>query len=183
MRSHVKKVTIARRKFMQNSAVVGFITAIGGASLVKNQLKTAQANPTKPVNQKMNQETVEAFFTALETGKFAILREIFAEDARQLMPYAWGSFPTSFEGKEGIYQQYSSLPKIFGKMSFPRTIYATENPDVVFVQFKGDIEIKAGGRYQNDYIGIFKFEQGLIKEYWEYFNPILVSKAFNVPIN
>jgi ketosteroid isomerase-like protein len=98
------------------------------------------------------------------------------------MPYAFGNFPKSFDGREGIYNQYRSLPKTFSKMSFPRTIYSTENPDVFFVQFKGDIEIRKGGRYQNDYIGIFRFENGLIKEYVEYFNPILVSKAFNVPL-
>jgi ketosteroid isomerase-like protein len=98
------------------------------------------------------------------------------------MPYAFGDFPKSFDGREGIYQQYSTLPNLFSRMSFPRTIYATENPDVLFVQFRGDIEIRDGGRYQNDYIGIFQFENGLIKEYTEYFNPILVSQAFNVPI-
>ncbi|BAU14388.1 hypothetical protein LEP3755_49350 [Leptolyngbya sp. NIES-3755] len=135
-----------------------------------------------PAPRRTNRDSVEAYFVALETGKFEVLREIFAEDARQIMPYAFGDFPRSFDGREGIYKQYSSLPKLFSKMSFPRTIYPTENPNVLFVQFKGDIEIRAGGRYQNDYVGIFRFENGLIKEYTEYFNPILVSKAFNVPI-
>ncbi|ACK72547.1 conserved hypothetical protein [Gloeothece citriformis PCC 7424] len=129
-----------------------------------------------------NHETVEMFFYALETGQFEMLKEIFAEDAKQINPYSWGAFPTSFEGRGGIYKQYSSLPEKFGKMSFPRTIYPTENPDIFFVQFQGDIEIKSGGHYQNDYIGLFKFEDGLIKEYYEYFNPILVSKAFGVTI-
>jgi uncharacterized protein len=134
-------------------------------------------------NQSSNRDAVEAYFIALETGKFEALREIFAEDARQIMPYSFGDFPRSFDGREGIYNQYRSLPEMFSKMSFPRTIYPTENPNVLFVQFKGDIEIRNGGRYQNDYVGIFRFENGLIKEYTEYFNPILVSKAFNVPIS
>ncbi|NJM88223.1 MAG: SnoaL-like domain-containing protein [Hydrococcus sp. RU_2_2] len=159
---------IARRRIL----TVGAAGAIAGVVTGK-----VQASPDQT-----NREKVESFFIALETGRFEILKEIFAEDAQQINPYSWGQFPKSFNGREGIYQQYSSLPQTFGKMSFPRTIYATENPDVIFVQFKGDIEIKAGGRYQNDYIGIFKFENGLIKEYYEYFNPILVSKAFNVPI-
>ncbi|KAM3099955.1 nuclear transport factor 2 family protein [Phormidesmis sp. 146-12] len=176
----VKKARVDRRLILQSSiGLLSLGTTIGCANTGRNT--TAQANPTRPA-RRTNAEAVEAYFVALETAKFEVLREIFAKDARQIMPYSFGEFPRSFDGREGIYKQYSSLPKTFSKMSFPRTIFPTENRDVIFVQFKGDIEIRAGGRYQNDYIGIFKFENGLIKEYTEYFNPILVSKAFNVPI-
>jgi uncharacterized protein len=176
-----RKVEIKRRSMLQAGlALCGLGVAAGCHNLSNGTTKTAQANTSQP--QKTNRDTVEAYFIALETGNFEVLREIFAEDAKQVMPYSFGNFPKSFDGREEIYNQYSSLPKTFSKMSFPRTIYPTENPNVLFVQFKGDIEIRTGGRYQNDYVGIFRFENGLIKEYTEYFNPILVSKAFNVPI-
>jgi ketosteroid isomerase-like protein len=177
-----KKIGIDRRSILHgNMAWLGLGTAVACGNL-SSTAEPAQANPTPPGTGRTNREVVEAYFTALETGRFEVLQEIFAEDARQIMPYAFGDFPKSFDGREGIYQQYSTLPNLFSRMSFPRTIYATENPDVLFVQFRGDIEIRDGGRYQNDYIGIFQFENGLIKEYTEYFNPILVSQAFNVPI-
>lgn len=187
----LKNVKYARRSLIRTGlALLGLGATAGYACVNRNavaarQITNAQLNAQSSAQStavETNRDKVEAYFVALETGRFEALREIFAEDAKQLMPYSFGDFPSSFEGREGIYRQYSSLPEIFGKMAFPRTIYPTENPDVLFVQFSGDIEIKAGGRYQNDYIGIFKFENGLIKEYTEYFNPILVSRAFNVPI-
>jgi uncharacterized protein len=175
-----RTIKIDRRSMIQSGLVLlGLSAAVGFSNLGNSQ--AAEENSFSP--QRNNRDAVEAYFTALETGKFEVLREIFAEDARQIMPYAFGNFPNSFDGREGIYQQYRLLPETFSKMSFPRTIYPTENPDVLFVQFKGDIEIRQGGRYQNDYIGIFRFENGLIKEYTEYFNPILVSQAFNVPLS
>ncbi|MBE9011066.1 nuclear transport factor 2 family protein, partial [Pseudanabaenaceae cyanobacterium LEGE 13415] len=139
-----RKTWLDRRSIVKSGlALLGFGATMGWTNLGK----AAQAK-TKPTNQ----EAVEAYFRALETGQFEVLREIFAQDARQVMPYAFGDFPKSFDGREGIYKQYSSLPKLFSKMSFPRTIYPTENPNVLFVQFRGDIEIRAGGRYQNDYV-------------------------------
>jgi Phenazine biosynthesis protein A/B len=70
----------------------------------------------------------------------------------------------------------------FGQMKFPREIYATEDPNFFFVKFKGDIEIKAGGKYENDYMATFKLENGKVVEYTEYFNPIIMAKAFGIAL-
>jgi ketosteroid isomerase-like protein len=115
-----------------------------------------------------NRKVVDSFFVALETQQFHILKAIFAEKGRQLNPYAPAGFPKSFDGAEAIYKQYSGLTQNFGRMKFPRRILATEDPDLFFVQFKGAIDIKAGGRYENDYIGIFRLANGKIIEYIEY---------------
>jgi ketosteroid isomerase-like protein len=65
-------------------------------------------------------------------------------------------------------------------MTFPRKIYATEDPDFFFVQFRSEIKIKAGGKYENDYLGTFKLKDGKIVEYTEYFNQVVMAKAFNI---
>jgi ketosteroid isomerase-like protein len=129
-----------------------------------------------------NRKVVDSFFVALETQNFELLNEVFAEKSRQLNPYVPEGFPKSFDGREAIYNQYSSLPATFGEMKFPRTIYATENPNFFFVVFQGVIDIKAGGSYQNDYIGTFKLEDNQIVEYTEYFNPIVMAKAFGIEL-
>jgi uncharacterized protein len=129
-----------------------------------------------------NKKTVDTFFIALETQQFELLKKIFAVDGKQLNPYAPEGFPKSFDGAEGIYRQYSGLTANFGKMKFPRTIYATEDPDFFFVKFTGEIKIKAGGTYKNDYLGTFKLKNGEIIEYTEYFNQIVMAKAFNIQL-
>jgi len=135
-----------------------------------------------PVHKDTNKQTVNQFFVALETENFELLREIFAENGRQLNPYVPEGFPKSFDGREGIYKQYSSLPQHFGQMKFPRTIWATEDPDLIFVKFRGQIEIRAGGVYENDYLGTFRLENNKIVEYTEYFNPIVMAKAFGIEL-
>lgn len=132
--------------------------------------------------QEKNKATVEKFFTALETQQFELLKEIFTKDGKQLNPYIPERFPKSFDGSEAIYKQYSSLPQQFGVMKFPRQIYATDNPDFFFVKFKGHIEIKAGGVYENDYIASFLLKDGKIIEYTEYFNPIVMARAFGIKL-
>jgi ketosteroid isomerase-like protein len=148
---------------------------------LKYQDGTPSPEPAQqPIPTAPNKTVVDQFFIALETQNFGLLKEIFAEDARQLNPYVPEGFPKSFDGREGIYRQYSSLPQLFGQMKFPRTIYSTEDPDFIFVQFRGQIAIKAGGVYENDYLGTFRLANGRIVEYTEYFNPIVMAKAFGI---
>jgi ketosteroid isomerase-like protein len=129
-----------------------------------------------------NKKIVNTFFVALETQQFDLLKDIFASDGKQLNPYAPDGFPKSFDGTEGIYKQYSGLTANFSKMTFPRKIYATEDPDFFFVQFRGEIEIIGGGNYENDYLGTFRLKDGKIIEYTEYFNQVVMAKAFNIQL-
>ncbi|HEY9002642.1 MAG TPA: nuclear transport factor 2 family protein [Mucilaginibacter sp.] len=129
-----------------------------------------------------NKSVVDNFFVALETQQFDLLKDIFAPEGKQLNPYAPEGFPKSFDGAEAIYKQYSGLTENFGKMKFPRTIYATEDSDFFFVQFRGEIEIKAGGKYENDYLGTFRLKDGKIIEYTEYFNQVVMAKAFGIKL-
>jgi ketosteroid isomerase-like protein len=110
------------------------------------------------------------------------LKGIFAENGRQLNPYSPPGFPASFDGAEGIYRQYSGQTDAFGQMDFPRQIFATDDPNFFFVQFRGEIEIKAGGKYENDYLGTFKLEEGKIIGYTEYFNQLAMAKAFGIAL-
>ncbi len=132
--------------------------------------------------QEQNRATVNKFFVALESQEFELLRTIFAENGQQFNPYAPEGFPRSFDGAEGIYKQYSGLTALFGQMKFPREIFATEDPDFFFVKFKGYIDINAGGRYENDYLGTFRLVEGKIIAYTEYFNQVVMAKAFGIKL-
>ena len=128
----------------------------------------------------INYQVVDRFFEALETQQFEWLKEVFAQEGKQLNPYAPAGFPASFKGREAIFKQYSGLTENFGAMKFPKEIFTTSDPDFLFVKFRGEIEIKAGGRYENDYLGTFRLKDGKIIEYTEYFNPIVMAKAFGL---
>lgn len=132
--------------------------------------------------QQNNKELIDSFFRAIENQQFEVIKEVFDENGRQLIPYAPDGFPKALNGAEAVYNQFSGLTAYFGQMKFPRQIFATEDPDFFFVKFMGDIEIKTGGKYENDYLGTFRLKDGKIIEYAEYFNPIVMAKAFNIQI-
>lgn len=135
-----------------------------------------------PATAARNRQVVESFYVALETQQFDKLRDIFAPDGRQINAFVPEGFPKSFEGAAEITKQYSALPKLFGQIRFARTIHATDDPNYFFVEAKGDIDLKAGGKYQNTYLDTFRLRDGRITEYTEYLNPLILAKAFNIPL-
>lgn len=164
--------------------IVYLFLSILTAPSFSQQLKSNRTMPatTQSSPLEANRQTVDKFFIALETQNFELLNDVFAENGRQLNPYVPEGFPKSFDGRTAIYKQYNSLPAQFSSMKFPRTIYATDDPNFFFVKFRGEIVIKAGGTYENDYISTFKLENRKVIEYTEYFNPIVMAKAFGISL-
>ena len=149
------------------------------AQTTKNKTNQPAMNELSKDN---NRKVVDNFFIALETQQFEMLKEVFAKDGRQINPYAPEGFPKSFDGADAIYKQYSGLTAQFTKMKFPREIFVTQDPNFFFVKFRGEIEMKVGGKYENDYIGTFKLENGKVVEYTEYFNQVVMAKAFGIEL-
>ncbi|HZH65038.1 MAG TPA: PhzA/PhzB family protein [Flavisolibacter sp.] len=169
---------------MKNLIAIAILTlsVVSCSSQNISDLKPQKSKQMATELFEQNRKVVDNFFVALETQKFEMLKEVFAPDGMQLNPYSLEGFPKSFDGAEGIYKQYSGLTANFGQMKFPRQIFATDDPNFFFVKFRGEIEIRAGGKYENDYLGTFKLQDGKITEYTEYFNQIVMAKAFNVTL-
>ncbi len=129
-----------------------------------------------------NKHAVKAFFQALENENVEALVALFANDARHINPYASGLFPEGANGKEEIRNYWTPVFPNFDGMTFPiDELYAMEDPNMVFVKYKGQIKLKNGGLYENDYYSTFKFDnRGLITEYVEIFNPIVAARGFGL---
>ncbi|MBG8554372.1 nuclear transport factor 2 family protein [Hymenobacter guriensis] len=138
--------------------------------------------PAASATAQQNRQVVNRFYEAVESQQFAVIKDVFLPNARQLIPYAPPGFPKRLEGSEAIYQQFSGLTAYFGRMRFPRQIFVTEDPDFLFVKFNGDMEVKSGGKYENEYVGTFRLKDGKIVEYVEYFNPLVMARAFNIKL-
>jgi ketosteroid isomerase-like protein len=157
----------------------------GNASLidqarVKSSARAADVDRATPTLRDRNRETVRAFFRQLETmdtgDRFVAL---FTEDAKQVMPFSPEGFPKLLDGREAIRNQYSGLPNAYTHMRFPGlAIRDMASPNEFFVTFRGDIGLKSGGRYDNEYAGYFTLREGRIAEYREFFNPIVLQQAF-----
>jgi uncharacterized protein len=140
----------------------------------------SRAEDRSPALRARNREAVRAFFRQLEamdTGeRFAA---IFADDARQIMPFAPEGFPRLLDGRAAILKQYGGLPQAFEHMRFPNLVIRDmASPEEFFATYRGDIKLRAGGKYDNEYAGYFVVRDGRIAEFHEFFDPIVLQKAF-----
>jgi ketosteroid isomerase-like protein len=148
----------------------------------KNNAKDQEEKKYKQIAEKNKKTTLE-FFEALEKEDANALVELFAEDAVHINPYSSGLFPEGAQGKEAIREYWTPVfPNFDGMRFIVEYIYATENPNLVFIKYKGKIKLKNGaGVYDNDYYSTFKFnEAGKIIEYVEIFNPIKAARGFGM---
>ena len=146
-----------------------------------NQLKTEQKNHMDAGTK--NKTSVRAFFKALEDEDAEAIANLFAENATHINPYHSGIFPQGADGREAIRKYWTPVFPNFDGMQFPiETMYAMEDPRMVFVKYTGNIKLKDGaGTYSNQYYSTFKFDDsGKIVEYVEIFNPITAARAFGL---
>ncbi|MCB0581427.1 MAG: nuclear transport factor 2 family protein [Phaeodactylibacter sp.] len=130
-----------------------------------------------------NKATVRKFFQLLEEENIPAFVGLFAEEGKQVNPYASGLFPAGAEGKKALMDYWEPVPGNFDGMQFPiHEIYAMEDPSIVYVKYSGKIKLRnETGYYENDYYSIFKFdEEGKIREYVEIFNPIVAARGFGL---
>ncbi|WP_438024858.1 nuclear transport factor 2 family protein [Sorangium sp. So ce233] len=122
---------------------------------------------------------VRAFFARLEAFDIRGFTELFAEGGRQVMPFSPEGFPKLLEGRAAIFNQYRSMPENFASMRFPDlVVHDMVDPSRFFVTYRGEIRLRSGGSYNNTYAGLFVIQNGQIAEYHEYFDPIVLQRAF-----
>lgn len=100
-----------------------------------------------------------------------------ADDAKWIVTGQYSSSRT-FVGKDAILNDLHGYVRTLLR---DRTRTVAErfiaDGDIVVVEAKGDNVTPEGGRYDNDYCLVFRFEDGKIKEIREYCDSVLTEKA------
>lgn len=123
-------------------------------------------------------EVVERFFELLERIDIEAFVELWAEDGIQVMPFSPEGFPDRLEGKEAIRRQYGGMPDAYRSMRFQVEVEPMLEPARAVAQYQGTIELADGGHYDNRYCGIFEVRHRKIVQFTEYFDPIVLQRAF-----
>jgi len=87
--------------------------------------------------------------------------DLWDENGQQINPYASKGFPRIISGKNTILHHWSGIPNAYGRKIFSdRKIYPTLDPDVIFTEFQGKIEVLANNKnYNNRYCCRFTFSK------------------------
>lgn len=120
------------------------------------------------------------FLTGLDSMDIDAALSNFADNGVQELPFSPDGFPDRLDGIDALRRQYGGLPDAYTSMTFDVTAaYPMADPEWVALEYRGSIELAAGGRYDNDYIGLFHVVDGKIRLFREYFNPIILQRAFD----
>lgn len=112
------------------------------------------------------------FFELLAAKDIDTWIELWHEEGRIIVPYPPEGFGSSIDGKaeiltafQGLFQNYESFE------STVTAVYPAADSDAVVVEYANQAVITGGVEYTNTNIAVFKFQDGLIIAYHDYFDP------------
>ena len=145
--------------------------------------ENAAEKPPSYITRQQTTDTVLTFLTSLEEKDMEKFAAVWADDGVQDMPYSPEGHPKRVVGKKELLQLYSGWPENSGDADFTSQIifYPMQDPETVFVEFKGDVQIIPTGRqYKQAYGGLFHVVNGKIRLFREYFDPAPFAWAFGL---
>jgi hypothetical protein len=136
-----------------------------------------------PTIREKNEATILLFTSYIEQRNIPAFLDLFADDGAQYNYFQLGMLPGEIKGKAALKEFWMPIPDKFSGMRFPiETIYPMLDPSCCVVKYRGYTTLKdADNHYNNEYLALFFFtDDGKIKEYHEYSNPVITAKAFNM---
>jgi len=146
-------------------------------------MENASANPPSYVLRQRTIAAVRTFLTALEEKDMEKFASVWADDAVQDMPYSPEGHPKRVAGKDNLLAMYAGWPDNAGTADFTSQLvfYPMQDPETIFAEFKGDVEvIPTGRRYRQTYGGLFHVVDGKIELFREYYDPVPFAWAFGL---
>jgi ketosteroid isomerase-like protein len=119
-----------------------------------------------------NVAAARRFFDLLSQRDVEAWGALWHEEARITVPYPADGFPSVIEGKDQILTGFRALMANYRSFeSELRGVYPAADSDAVCVEYHNTAVLADGTDYTNDNIAVFRFRDGLISEYHDYFDP------------
>lgn len=117
-------------------------------------------------------DTARTFFDLLSKKDIDTWGELWHPDAVITVPYPADGFPTEIRGKDEIVAGFHGLMGNFETFTANLVdVYPAKDSDAVVVEYRNVATLRNGVEYTNDNIAVFRFADGLITEYHDYFDP------------
>ena len=130
--------------------------------------------PTRALSpvQAQRIDVARRFFELLHRKDVDAWSELWADDARILVFYPPRGFPDVITPKKEIVSGFRNLIGTFESFDADITgIYPAADSDAVCVEYDVRATIRGGATYTNRNIAIFRYRDGLISTYHDYFDP------------
>jgi fermentation-respiration switch protein FrsA (DUF1100 family) len=119
-----------------------------------------------------NVHVVREFFERLHRKDIDGWAKLWAEHGRIIVFYPPEGFAPSIDGKAAISSAFRDLFRNFASFDTELTgVYPAADSDAVCVEYKVRATLVGGVEYRNENIVVFRFQDGLISAYHDYFDP------------
>ena len=125
-------------------------------------------------------DLAECFLNALTTRDVERVMPLWNEDGVMEFPFVPEGSPNTFEGAEAIRTTLAGAFVQRPRMRFfDVKAHQAADPDLAFVEFKGDMTLQSGAPYNNTYIAKVEARGGKLQHFKEFFNPLVDLAAGN----
>jgi uncharacterized protein YndB with AHSA1/START domain/ketosteroid isomerase-like protein len=116
---------------------------------------------------------IHRFFELMKSKDIDGWAKLWADDGAILVCYPPEGFPDSIKGRDQIVAGFRQLFRHFGTYDYRiKSSYLTTDPDVAIVEWDVLATLPdRGTTYRGNNITVFRFRNGLIAEYHDYFDP------------
>lgn len=120
-----------------------------------------------------NLAVVRDFFDLLHQKNAAAWGNLWDEHGFIYIPYPVAGFPDTITTRKTILEGFENLLAGFKSFDYViKAIYASVDPDVIVVEYTvAAVLVKTNATYNGVNIAVFKFRDGKIVAYHDYFNP------------
>jgi len=86
---------------------------------------------------------------------------------------------TEIRGREALEQFFSGGMEAFDPYDYEITaVFDLVDPNCLIAEYHSNSRFRpSGAPYRNDYLGIFRFDDGLVAYWREYINPVVVAEV------
>ena len=139
--------------------------------------QTTQRNSSDSADEALVRKLLEAV-SALRIDDAAAL---LSPDLLLELPFRHDGGQPSLRGEAAL-RFIRSMPKLFTRMDFTEiTVHGRAGSGVIAAEYRSNGLTKAGEAYVNGYAGFFDVRDGKVTRWREYYDPMVIQKAFKLP--
>lgn len=107
------------------------------------------------------------------------LGKVFHDQIVMRFPYSPEGMPPQCEGREQCLEMMKGILGMLKKIEWiDMEAFATENPELVFINCRSKMDTVNGKPYGNEYCFRIRVRDGKVIEHTEFFNPLPIMAAF-----
>jgi ketosteroid isomerase-like protein len=117
-------------------------------------------------------------FAGVSAGDADQMLANYTDDMVLELPYS--DPPMTLRSKAEVHGYLAKAFQVFKFHLDITDVYETTDPDVLVAEYSGEGQVTTTGKpYNNSYIGVYRFRDGLISWVREFYNPIVSVRALS----